>query len=269
MTLQDTVVRTEMEPEATMAPWAEAGRALVVVAERDLYRQIHHPGVLAAQAVQVVFFLLVYAVGFDGMIGAVDGVPFSAYVFPGIVAIQVVTLGVSSGLTYAFDREYGALREMLIAPVPRLCLPLGKVLATAVLAGAQSAIMLAFAPLLGLRLTVVTYVGGVLAFTVISAVFGLFGAFLATVVTRVQTLQAVVQLAMYPLLFLSGSVFRPDSGPAWLSTALKVNPMTYAVDGVRQLMISPRGAVPLWLDLVVVGGLAVVFSAALRWRVGR
>lgn len=269
MTVRNSLVRASAAPEPMAAPWAEIARALAVVAGRDLYRQFRHPGALAAQAVQVVFFLLVYAVGFDGMIAAVGDVPFSAYVFPGIIAIQVVTLGVSSGLSYAFDREYGALREMLVAPVPRLCLPLGKVLATAVSAGAQSAVMLAFAPVVNLRLSPLSYVAGVVAFTVIGAVFGLFGAFLATVITRVQTLQSAVQLAMYPLLFLSGSVFRPDSGPAWLSAALKVNPMTYAVDGVRQLLVSSGGALPWWLDLAVVGGLTVVFGAVLRLRVGR
>lgn len=269
MTVQEIRVPVPATVESARAPWAEFCRALAVVAGRDLYRQARHPGTLVAQAVQVVFFLLVYAVGFDGMIGSVDGVPFSAYVFPGIIAIQVVTLGVSSGLSYAFDREYGALREMLVAPVPRLCLPLGKVLATAVTAGAQSAVMLVFAPLLGLRLTVLSYPVGVAAFTLVGAIFGLFGAFLATAITRVQTLQSAVQLAMYPLLFLSGSVFRPDGGPAWLSVALKVNPMTYAVDGVRHLLVPAGGALPWWLDLAVTGGLAVVFSVVLRLRVGR
>lgn len=268
MTLQDAAVRAEVAAE-TEKSWTGTSRALAVVAGRDLYRQVRHPGVLVSQGAQVVFFLLVYAVGFQGMIGAVDGVPFSAYVFPGIVAIQVVTLGVSSGLSYAFDREYGALREMLVAPVSRLCLPLGKIAATAVLAGTQSAVMLAFAPMLGLRLTVAGYAGGVLAFTAVSAVFGLFGAFLATVITRVQTLQAAVQLAMYPLLFLSGSVFRPHSGPTWLSAALKVNPMTYDVDAIRQLLLSGMGEFPLWLDLLVSGGLAVSCIAALRLRIGR
>ncbi|MFI5608603.1 ABC transporter permease [Amycolatopsis sp. NPDC051903] len=269
MTVQEIRVPVPATARPARVPWAEFCRALAVVAGRDLYRQARHPGTLVAQAVQVVFFLLVYAVGFDGMIGSVGGVPFSAYVFPGIIAIQVVTLGVTSGLSYAFDREYGALREMLVAPVPRLCLPLGKVFATAVTAGGQSAVMLVFAPLLGLRLTPVSYPAGVVVFTLVGAIFGLFGAYLATVITRVQTLQSAVQLAMYPLLFLSGSVFRPDGGPAWLSAALKINPMTYAVDGVRHLLVPGGGALPWWLDLAVTGGLAVVFAVLLRLRVGR
>ncbi|MFT7835899.1 ABC transporter permease [Saccharothrix sp. BKS2] len=248
-------------------------RGTAVVAARDLYRQVRHPGVLVSQGVQVVFFLLVFAVGFDGMIGSVDAVPFSAFVFPGIVAIQVVTIGVSSGLTYAFDREYGALRGMLIAPVPRLCLPLGKVVASALVAGAQSAVMLLFAPLLDLPLTVVTFFGGVLAFTLVSAVFGLLGVYLATAIKQVETLQAAVQLAMYPLLFLSGSVFLPDSGPAWLLTVMRLNPMTYAVDGVRHLLLAPLGgaprAFPLWLDVLVLAGLALVLGGMLRFRTGR
>ncbi|GAA2978737.1 ABC transporter permease [Actinokineospora diospyrosa] len=248
---------------------ADVGRALGVVAARDLHRQARHPGVLVAQGVQVLFFLLVYAIGFDGMIGSVDGLPFSAYVYPGIVAIQVVTLGVSSGLTYAFDREYGMLREMLVAPVPRLCLPLGKVVATAVLAGGQAAVMLAFAPLLGLPLSLVGYLGGVLAFAVVCVVFGLAGVLLATLVPQVQTLQSVVQMAMYPLLFLSGSVFRPDAGPGWLSAVMRINPMTYATDAIRHLLIPGHGAFPLWLDLVVLAGLTAVLATVLRWKVGR
>ncbi|SDC53728.1 ABC transporter permease [Actinokineospora iranica] len=245
--------------------WSDSMRAIAVVASRDLHRQTRHPAALAAQAAQIVFFVLVYAVGFDGMIGTVGSVPFSTFVFPGIVAIQIVTVGVSSGLTYAFDREFGALREMLVAPVPRLCLPLGKVAASAVSAGAQSAVLLLFAPLLRVPLTLSTFAAAVLGYTLTGAVFGLAGIALATVVPQVTTLQSVVQMAMYPLLFLSGSVFRPESGPSWLAWAVWANPMTYAVDGIRQVLIDAPGSVPLWVDAGVVGGLAL----ALVWFLGR
>lgn len=247
-----------------------AVRGTLVVAHRDLLRQVRNPGTVVAQAVQIVFFVLVYAVGFRSMIGSVDGVSFAAYVYPGIIAIQVVMLGVSTGLTYAMDREFGVLREMLVAPVPRMCLPVGKILASCVSLTAQAMLMLLPAPLLGLPLTFASYAAGTAVYLAMAAAFSLIGLLLAVCVSRIETLQATVQLAMYPLLFLSGSVFRPDVVPAWLGAFMQLNPMTYAVDLARHVLLPASGGhLPVWLDVLVLAGLVAVLSAGLRLRVGR
>ncbi|MEU7281426.1 ABC transporter permease [Streptomyces sp. NPDC045431] len=248
--------------------------AIGVIAHRDLLRQVKRPGVLFSQAVQILFFVLVYAVGFDGMIGSVDAVgaapvPFSAYVFPGIVAIQVVSIGVASGQSYAWDREFGVLRELLVAPVPRVCLPLGKVVAGAGTVTAQSVLMLAFAPLMGVELTAGRFVAAVGCYALAATVFSVIGLCLATVVTRMQTLQATVQLAMFPMLFLSGSVFSAEDAPRWLAWLMYANPMTYAVDLARQTLLGGGGLLPWWADLGVLGGILVAVLALLRVRSGR
>lgn len=244
----------------------------VVVAHRDLLRQLRNPGILIAQAVQLVFFVLVYAVGFNSMVGSVGGTSFSAFVYPGIVSIQVVMIGMTSGLSYAMDRQFGVLREMQVAPVPRVCLPAGKIAATCLELTVQAMLMLLAAPLLGLRLTPGSYFAGVAVFAVTAALFGLIGLLLAASVKHVETLQGVVQLAMYPLLFLSGSVFRPDSVPRWLSMLMQVNPMTYAVDLARHELLRTgpsAGFLPLGRDAAVMGGLVLVFGLALRLKVGK
>ncbi|BCJ44142.1 transport permease protein [Actinoplanes ianthinogenes] len=262
------MVTTTAVAPAGEAALVTSARAILIIAQRDLFRQVRHPGVLAAQAVQILFFVLVYAVGFDGMIAPVDGVAFSAYVYPGIIAVQVVTVGISSGLTYAWDRDYGVLREMLVAPVPRICLPLGKVAATVALMAAQSAVMLAVAPLLDLPLSVLSFAAGVGVYAATAAVFSVIGLLLATVIASVQTLQAAVQMGMYPLLFLSGSVFNPDQVPSWLATAMAINPMTYAVDLARHALLATPSGLPVWLDLVVLGALLAIAGTVLRARVG-
>ncbi|MDI3388695.1 ABC transporter permease [Streptomyces sp. B-S-A8] len=251
------------------APLRVALRAIAVIAQRDLLRQVKRPGVLASQLVQILFFVLVYAVGFDGMIGAVDGAPFSAYVFPGIIAIQVVSIGVASGQTYAWDREYGVLRELLVAPVPRVCLPLGKVVAGAGMVTVQSAVMLAFAPLMGVTLTPARFAAAVGCYGLAAVVFSVIGLCLATVIKRVQTLQATVQMAMFPMLFLSGSVFSPQDAPAWLTAAMYLNPMTYAVDLARQTLLGGAGLLPWWADLGALGLILAAVLALLRIRSGR
>ncbi|MFF4605296.1 ABC transporter permease [Streptomyces sp. NPDC001339] len=244
-------------------------RAIGVIAHRDLLRQAKRPGVLFSQAVQIFFFVLVYAVGFDGMVGSVGSVPFSAYVFPGLIAIQVVSIGVASGQTYAWDREYGVLRELLVAPVPRVCLPLGKVVASAGLVTVQSLVMIALSPLMGVTLTAGRFAAAIGCYALTGTVFSVIGLCLATVVKRVQTLQATVQLAMFPLLFLSGSVFSAKNAPEWLSWIMHLNPMTYAVDLARQTLLGEGGLMPWWADLSALGGILIAALLLLRIRSGR
>ncbi|MFJ4825640.1 ABC transporter permease [Streptomyces bacillaris] len=244
-------------------------RAIGVIAHRDLLRQVKRPGMLVSQGVQILFFVLVYAVGFNAMIGSVGAMPFSAYVFPGIIAIQVVSIGVASGQTYAWDREYGVLRELLVAPVPRICLPLGKVVAGAGMVSGQSIVMLAFAPLAGIELTPGRFAAAVGVYALTAVVFSVIGLSLATVIKRVQTLQATVQLAMFPMLFLSGSVFSAQDAPDWLAWIMHLNPMTYAVDLARQTLLGNGGLLPWWADLGALAGFLLLVLTVLRLRSGR
>lgn len=163
----------------------------------------------------------------------------------------------------------GVLRELLVAPVPRICLPLGKVAAGAGLVTVQSVVMLAFSPLTGVELTPGRFVAAVGVYALTAVVFSVIGLCLATVIKRVQTLQAAVQLAMFPTLFLSGSVFSAQDAPTWLAWIMHLNPMTYAVDLARQTLLGGGGLLPWWVDLGALGGILAVVLAVLRVRSAR
>lgn len=244
-------------------------RAVLVIAARDLERQVRRPGLLISNAAQVLFFVVIYAVGFDTMVGSVDGVPFSAFVLPGIIAIQVATVGITTGLSYAWDREYGVLREMLVAPVPRMCLPIGKVVGTSTIVSVQSLILLACAPVFELPLNIGTIAVAASVYLLGAVVFSLLGLFLATVLKRVQTLQASVQLMMFPMLFLSGSVFQPSGVPSWLSALIHLNPLTYLVDLARHVLIGSSGVAPASVDLLGLVVLAAMFAGCIRAKIGK
>lgn len=234
--------------------------AISAIAIRDLHRQVRRPGMLLSNAVQMLFFVVIYAVGFDPMVSEVDGVPFSAYVLPGLIAIQTAAVGVTTGLSYAWDREFGVLREMMVAPVPRLCLPLGKAVGTTAVVTAQSLAMLLCAPLFGLHLPAWRLLVCTLVFLLGGLMFSLLGLFLATVLRRMQTLQAAVQLSMFPMLFLSGSVFSPEGVPGWLGIVIRLNPLTYLVDLSRQLALGVPGLHHPLVDLAAVLGAVTVFA---------
>ncbi len=249
-------------------------RGVEVIASRELVRQLGKPGLLVTQGVQVLFFVLVYAVGFGSMIGPSGGTSFRGYVFPGIIAIHIVATGMNAGMSYAWDREYGFMREMLVAPVPRWSVPLGKIAGTAVSITVQCAVLLACGPLLDVRLSVSRYLLGLAACAGIASLFCSFGLMFALVVRRLEVLQGVVQLSLFPMLFLSGSVFDPAQAPGWLGTAMWANPMTYAVDLLRAAVLRPAvgtgtALAPAWVDLVVLAAMAAVVASAIRLRSGR
>jgi ABC-2 type transport system permease protein len=161
---------------------------------------------------------------------------------------------------------------MLVAPVPRICLPAGKALGAVVVITLQSAAILALGPLLGLPLTVTSYALAVACCAVTASVFSMLGLYLAMAIRRVETLQAAIQLAMYPLLFLSGSVFSIESAPAWLQALTAMNPMTYAVELVRMVVLAPLDAQAsgsVLLDIVVLATLLLLATVGVWRRVGR
>ncbi|MET9026150.1 ABC transporter permease [Nocardia sp. NPDC004168] len=257
---------TDHRPERVMVG---SIRAVAVIAYRDLQRQIRRPGLLISNAAQLLFFIVIYAVGFDAMVGNVGTVSFSAYILPGIIAIQVATIGIATGLSYAWDREFGVLREMTVAPVPRMCLPMGKVAGTGVVVGAQSSLLLLCAPVFGLSPTAAQIAAAAAIYLFGSAVFSLLGLFLATALRQIQTLQAGVQITMLPMLFLSGSVFQPAGVPSWLSVLIRLNPLTYLVDMGRQVLVGGPGFASMGVDALVLVCLALFFTAAIRIRIGR
>jgi ABC-2 type transport system permease protein len=262
-------------PVTAPASGARTGllRAGAVLAQRDIVKQLTNPGVMITQIIQIAFFVAVYAVGFGSMVPDVGGASFAAYVYPGLIAIHLVSTGVNGGLTFAWDREYGFMREMLVAPVPRSALLAGRVAGATLIATAQSLLLLAAGPLLGLHLTVRTLFAGLAVCALTAAVFCCLGLLLATLIHKVEVLQSVVQLALFPMLFLSGSVFRPDGLPAWLGVAIRINPMSYAVDLLRHALLGGGSGfpplLPAWGDLVVLlAGSGVVCALAVK-RLGR
>lgn len=239
-----------------------SGVAAVFV--RDLLKQIRTPGTLVTQFVQIGFFIVLYGVGFSGMVGGVSQVSFLAFVYPGLIVIQIATVSLMAGLSLAWDRAFGFSRVMLVSPAPRCAIPLGKVGSTAVIAVVQAALMILAAPVLGIHVTPTGAVAALGAAALASAVFCLLGMFIAVKLRSIEVAQGVAQLAMFPMLFLSGSVFDPRSVPEWLMAVIALNPMTYGVALTRSSLLSGTdytGFVAPGICVIVLTTLALVLGA--------
>jgi len=223
----------------------EVYRGTWVIAYRELLRLFRERSRWATSLGMPILFLIVFGAGFNRSIGTLmPGVDFVRFLYPGILAMTVIMTAIFSGLSVMWDREFGFLREVLVAPLSRTGVALGKVLGSALVALLQALVMLALTPLLGLRMGPLT----VLQVLGLLALLSLFPAGLGILVaSRLRSLQGfhlVMQMLLFPLIFLSGVFFPVNNVPAWLMALVKVNPLTYGVDAVRQAFLG-QGAVAL------------------------
>ena len=229
-------------------------------------RQRHR--VIGALATPVVFWLLIgggMGRSFQGA-GLPDGANYLQFFFPGTVLMILLFTAIFSTISIIEDRREGFLQSVLVAPVPRMAIVLGKVLGGTVLAFGQAVLFLLLAPLVGVNLTA-PGLALALVFMLLLA-FGLtaLGFCIAWRMTSTQGFHAVMNLFLMPLWFLSGALFPADGAMGGLRWVMKVNPLSYGLDGLRQALYWGDPAVAASTGLPGIGvclAVSAVFAAAL------
>lgn len=219
-------------------------RTVGMVWERELIRFARTRTRILSSFVQPVLFLFVLGYGMSTLVGTTGGFTFKKFVFPGIVAMSVVMTAIFSAISIVWDREFGFLREMVVAPVSRASLVVGKALGGATIATGQGTIMLALAPLIGVHLTVALVLEVVGLELLMAAGMTTFGVFVASRIQRIEGFQVVMQLLLFPMLFLSGALFPLKGLPTWLAVITRINPLTYAVDPLRRVVFAAQHMPP-------------------------
>ncbi len=216
----------------------EIYRATWVVAYRELLRFVSERSRLLSSFAMPLLFLVIFGAGFNRIIGTMTpGVDFIQFMYPGIIAMTVLMNSVMSGLSVVWDREFGFLKEILVAPLGRSGIVLGKALGSAAVAIMQGIIMLILAPILGISLTPMLVIKLIPVLIIISISLSGLGILVASRMRSQQGFQLIVQIIIMPLIFLSGIFFPVNNVPAWLEVISKINPLTYGVDAIRQLFL--------------------------------
>lgn len=213
-------------------------RALWVVWKRELIRFRRNRMRIVTSLAQPVLFLFILGTGLSTVISTADHFNFRTFMFPGILGMTVLFTSIFSAISIVWDREFGFLREMLVAPVHRWTLVLGKCLGGATVATIQGAIMLALAGLVGVPYNPVMLLVLLLEMMLTAFALTAFGVMLAARISDVQSFQVVTQLFVLPMFFLSGAVFPVTKLPVWLGILSKLDPLSYAVDPLRKEVFS-------------------------------
>lgn len=266
-------------------------RAAFVVWQRELIRFGKDRARIVSSLVQPLLFLFVLGVGLNSLVGAGAGgggpVGFTTFLFPGVLAMSVLFTAAFSGISLVWDREFGFLREMLVAPVSTSSILLGKCLGGASVATLQSLVLLAlagvvevpYAPLMMLQLVGLLFL---CAFLITA-----MGLALAARVRQVQSAMPLVQLIITPMMFLSGALFPLSGLPGWLAVLTHVNPMTYVVEPMRSVVFDHLAVdaatrarfdpgihwgdwpVPVWLQLTLVVAMCALLMTTAVARFAR
>jgi ABC-2 type transport system permease protein len=206
------------------------------------------------------------------LLGFFGTTSYFSFLACGMLAFVVLFTSAFSGMSVVFDRRFGFMNKALSAPVARGAIVMGKVLQSVGRSLIQSAIVLVIAVVLGMETSHFTVVGIAGAFVIIFLMATGLSALFTMLALRSsdwQTQVALINLINLPLLFASNALFPVKIMPTWLQDIVKVNPVSYANDGVRQLLIGATGTNSLLLDFAVLIGFAVILSAigiVLSWR---
>lgn len=195
------------------------------------------------------------AVSSQALGGAAD---YTQYIFPGVLGLTLIFSAMQSAISIIYDREFGFLKEVLAAPVPRLSIVIGKGLGGATQASLQGIITLLFAPLIGLWMSIPTIlILLVLMFGIAFALTAL-GIVIASNMTSFEGFGTISNFVILPMYFLSGAIYPTSSAPEWIRPLVTVNPLSYGVDALRHVTLG-IGNFPILLDL----GFLAVFSATM------
>jgi ABC-2 type transport system permease protein len=233
----------------------------LVIAERDIIRSFRQNSQLYSSIVRPLIWLFLLG---NGLRGSFSGMPggynYMQYIFPGMLAMNILFAAMQSGTSIIWDREFGFLKEILVAPVYRISIVFGKILSGSVVATAQGLIVLALFPFLGLRLSILQIILTIAGMFFISIAVCSIGVLIATRMRSFEGFGTINNFIVMPLFFLSGAMYPIKNIPAWLKALVSLNPVTYGVNILRGIILKiPENYL---LSIAVLFSFAAVFIAA-------
>jgi ABC-2 type transport system permease protein len=228
---------------------------------RDILRYFRERSQLYGSLARPVLWLFVLGMGLRGSYGRVQDVDYTQFIFPGILAMTAIFTSVQSAVSIIWDREFGFLKEILVAPVPRTSIAVGKGLAGTTLSLIQGMIILMLAPLVNVSIRWLNILPLIGVIALLSFSLTGIGIVIAARMTSFQGFGTIMNFIIMPMWFLSGALFPLDRLPGWLTVLVRVNPLTYGVDLIRRLVLGFSYQPPL-LDLLFLVGFSIMTTAA-------
>jgi ABC-2 type transport system permease protein len=236
---------------------------------REVKRYLRSRAQIIASLGQPLLYLLVLGFGLGPVFAQAGRGSYLQFVAPGVVGMGILFTSIFSGIGLLWDRQFGFLKETLVAPVPRLQIMVGRTLGGATIAMVQGLLVLVVCLLAGFRPQ--SAAGLLLAFVymaLIAIVFAALGTVIGSGLRDMQGFQFIMNFLVMPIFFLSGALYPLNNLPAALAAATRIDPLSYGIDGLRGALIGVS-AIGLAADAMVLAAVAAIFLGLGAWAFSR
>ncbi len=247
---------------------------------RDVLRYVRDRARLVTSLAQPLLFLFVFGDGLSSAMTNLGGghLDFKQFMFPGILGMTVLFTSIFSAVSIVWDREFGFFKEVMVAPVSRVAVALGKVAGGSTIAMFQGAIILILAPFIGIHMTLGQIIVLLALMLLLAGVMTSLGILIAARQRTMEGFQMIMNFLLMPMFFLSGAFFPLNNVPLWMEWLSKVDPVTYGVDPLRQVIL--RESVPAMVlemirlhpirtDVLIMLGFGLAFIVPAVWLFSR
>ncbi len=238
-------------------------RGIYAVVVLDLKRAWLDRARLVAGLAQPLLYLFVLGAGLGGS-SRLGGAEYRRYIFPGVIALSLLFTATFMAISIVFDRQIGFFKAVLVAPISRTAIALGKITSGALQALVQGLVLLPFAPLAGVPLHVVPLVAAVGAMVLAALTFSAFGVAIASRFDSTTVFPIVNNAFLLPMYFMAGAMYPLASAPRWMQVAAHFDPVAYAVDLIRGALLGHCYFSPALAAGALAGVIALLAAESVR-----
>ena len=234
-------------------------RIIAILWLRQVKRYLRSRARIIGSLGQPLLFLVALGFGFGPIYAKAGGGDYLQFLAPGVIAMGILFTAIFSGIEIIWDRQFGFLKETLVAPVPRLSIMIGRTLGGATVAVLQGLIVFAITLLVGFRPAHLLFLPAAFLFMfLIALLFTALGTAIASVLEDFQGFQLIMNFLVMPLFFLSGALFPLAGLPTAIALLARINPLSYGIDALRGTLVGAAhfGLLP---DLLVLSGVTALF----------
>lgn len=240
---------------------------------REIKRYLKSRSRVIGSGGQPLIWLALFGVGFGAVFTLANGTSYITFMAPGIMAMTVLFTSIFAGVNVIWDRQFGFMKEILVAPVSRFGIVMGKLAGSSTIALLNALIILIIVTAFGIlplaQLTVAGILVTIVFMALTSFVFISLGLLIASMINNIEGFQVIVNFLVMPMFFLSGAIFPIGSAtPLWMQIISAIDPLTYGVAGMRAALLGINAGA-IYMDMGIMLVLSAVFIIIADWAFSR
>ena len=238
--------------------------AIYVIVAREFKKFVRERSRLFSAIARPLLWLFIVGAGISRLVPRDMGMPYTQFIFPGIIGMTILFSSIFSSISIIWDKEFGFMKEILVAPVSRFSIVIGKALSGTIVSTLQAMIILALFPVVGFKLGVVQILSVIVVCISISFCISAFGIVLATFYESYESFSVIMNFIIMPMFFLSGAMYPVRLLPDILQIAAKVNPLTYGIDALKNAIFTHETG-PMGPDFSPIADAAIIFLLSIAF----